>query len=203
MINLNDYIESGILELYVLGQTTITETVEIETMSASYPEIRKAIADIEEALQTYALAHAKEPTPVIKPFVLAVIDYTERLKGGEVPAAPPILNSNSAVQDYAEWLNRPDMILPEYFTDLHAKIIGFTPEAMTAILWVKDSTPHEVHEHELERFLIVEGTCDILVEEDIYHLQPGDIFNIPLYKDHIVKVTSPFPCKVILQRIAA
>ena len=55
----------------------------------------------------------------------------------------------------------------------------------------------------MRNFLIVEGTCTILVENEVYQLVPGDYFAVPLHKSHILKVTSEIPCKVILQRIAA
>jgi mannose-6-phosphate isomerase-like protein (cupin superfamily) len=113
-----------------------------------------------------------------------------------------MLNENSVVEDYAAWLNRNDMVLRDG-EDLYAKIIGFTPETITAIAWIKDYSPHEVHDHEYEKFLIVEGTCNIIVDDEVNELVPGDYFAIPLHKTHMVKVTSAIPCKVILQRVAA
>ncbi|MEO5942329.1 MAG: cupin domain-containing protein, partial [Ferruginibacter sp.] len=107
-----------------------------------------------------------------------------------------------AIETYAPWLNRSDMTAPDNEA-IFAKIIGYTPEATTAIVWIKEYAPHEVHDHEYEKFLVVEGTCDIIVEGKVHSLIPGDYFAIPLHKKHVVKVTSIIPCKVILQRIAA
>ena len=73
----------------------------------------------------------------------------------------------------------------------------------TAIVWIKEYAPQEVHDHEFEKFLVVEGSCNIIVEDKIHTLIPGDYFAIPLHKKHLVEVTSIIPCKVILQRIAA
>ena len=61
----------------------------------------------------------------------------------------------------------------------------------------------EVHDDEFEKFMVVEGTCTITIEENKHELHPGDFLSIPLYKNHFVKVTSDIPCIVILQRIAA
>ena len=133
---------------------------------------------------------------------MATIDYSERLKSGETITEPPVLHKGSAVDDYAVWLNRADMV-PLDTEDLYAKIISYTPAALTAIVWIKEYAPQEVHDHESERFLIVEGTCNIIVGDEINELVPGDYFAIPLHKNHLVKVTSAIPCKVILQRIAA
>jgi mannose-6-phosphate isomerase-like protein (cupin superfamily) len=171
-------------------------------MAATDPAIRLEIEAIGAALEAYALEHAVAPNPVIKPFLLATIDYTERLKGGEPVTMPPVLNKNSIIEDYSPWLNRSDLLVPGDDA-IFAKIIGYTPEAVTAIVWIKKYAPHEVHDHEFEKFLIVEGTCDIVVGDEVHALVPGDYFAIPLHKNHQVKVTSTIPCKVILQRIAA
>lgn len=203
MNNTKEYIESGILELYVLGNTTPLETASVEVMASNHPEIADEIELIASSLSSYAKLNAKVPAPIIKPFLMATIDYTERLKNGEEMSFPPSLTSQSKIADFTEWLSRDDMILPQKLTDVSAKIIGFTPEMITAIVWIKEMAPQEMHDNQIEKFLIIEGTCDIVIEEEIHHLKAGDMLSIPLYKNHFVKVTSSIPCKVILQRAAA
>ena len=92
---------------------------------------------------------------------------------------------------------------PKHIIVGHAKIIGHTPEMITAIVWIKKMAPQEVHHNEIERFLIIEGSCDIFIEDEVYQLKAGDMLSIPLHKPHSLQVTSAIPCKVILQRIAA
>ena len=197
-----DYINSGILEQYVLGHTSPLETKEIEMMAAADAEIRQEIESIAFALENYALENGMAPNTVIKPFLLAMIDYTERIKNGEPVTEPPQLHEKSTIKDFEVWLNRADMV-PNEGADLFAKIIGYSAQATTAIVWIKDYAPQEVHDHEYEKFLIVEGTCNIIVGEAVNALVAGDYFAIPLHKTHLVQVTSSIPCKVILQRIAA
>ena len=202
MFSVSEYIETGILELYVLGIASDEERNDVERLALENVEIREEIEEIKASIEVYGDAYKLEPNPVLKPFLIAIIDYTERLKNGELPSVPPLLSENSTVADYHQWLNRPDMVSADT-EDVFAKIIGYTPEATTAIVWLKDYAPHEVHDNEYERFLIVEGTCDIIVEDEINQLVPGDYFAIPLHKKHMIKVTSSIPCKVILQRVAA
>ena len=202
MLSNKEYIESGILELYILGIMSEDETKDVEMMASSDPAIQQEIISIRESLEGYAMANAIDPNPIIKPFLLAIVDYTERLKAGEPVSIPPLLNEKSQITHFDSWLNRTDMVSSDT-NSMYAKIIGYTPEATTAIVWLKDYAPHEVHDNEYERFLIVEGTCDIIVEDQVNHLIPGDYFAIPLHKNHLVKVTSSIPCKVILQRVAA
>ena len=196
------FIESGILEQYVFGTASPSELEEVERMAAADPLIRSEINAICETLEIQAMANAIEPGPAVKPFLMAEINYTERLKNGEPVTTPPLLHEQSTPADYTSWLNRDDM---QYTgtENLFARIIGYTPEVVTAIVWIKTITPQEIHDDEYERFLIVEGTCDILVGDETSHLVPGDYFAIPLYKNHVVKVTSAIPCKIILQRAAA
>jgi mannose-6-phosphate isomerase-like protein (cupin superfamily) len=202
MFNVSEYIDTGILELYVLGIASADECIEVEKLAVEHFEIRAEIASIQQSMEVYAEENKLQPNAVIKPFLMATIDYTERLKKGEPPAAPPLLSATASIADYNQWLNRPDMVSTDK-EDVFAKIIGYTPEAITAIVWLKDYAPHEVHDNEYERFLIVEGTCDIIVEDEVNQLVAGDYFAIPLHKKHMVKVTSSITCKVILQRVAA
>lgn len=203
MLNLKEYIDSGILELYVLGVTDTKENKQIEKLCSTHFEIREEIKNITAALENYAMQNAVAPDPTIKPFLMATIDYHERMKNGEEPSFPPVLNERSTISDYEQWINRKDIKLPENFKDFHAKIIGLTPKVTTAIIWIKDMAPEEMHTNEIEKFLILEGTCDVNVENETYSYQPGDYFSIPLYKKHDVRITSSIPCKAILQRIAA
>ena len=199
-----ELIESGILEMYVMGMASESEQEQVELLAATNPDIRKEIDAISEAMESYAMAQEMTPSITIKPFVIATIDYTERLQSGEPVSFPPVLNEQSTIEDYAPWLNRPDMVQNEATKDnIFAKIIGYTPKVISAIVWIKDATPREIHDHEHERFLIVEGTCTIMVGDKANLLVPGDYFAIPLHEYHTVQVTSTIGCKVILQRVAA
>lgn len=199
-----EFINSGILELYVMGMASESEQEEVEKMAKAKSEIRQEMNAIREALERYAMVHAIQPSRVVKPMLIATIDYSERIKKGEPVSFPPLLDENSKVQDYAEWINRPDLDLPaSEINDIYAKIIGYTPDATTAIVWIKKDAPREIHDNEIESFLIIEGTCDIIVGDKSNHLAAGDYFSIPLHEYHMVKVTSPAGCKAILQRTAA
>jgi len=199
----NDFISSGILELYVLGYTSIEENEEIQRMAAKYPGVVIEISEIGKALERYAQERSVAPNPTLKPFILSTIDYIDRLKAGEIIKVPPVLNSSSKRADYAEWIDREDMVLTGELEDIYAKIICANPEMMTAIVWIKYMAPDEVHDDEYEKFLILEGSCDIIIGDDVHSLKAGDFMEIPLYVHHIVKITSDIPCKAILQRVAA
>lgn len=62
MENLKAYIESGVLELYVLGDLSPEEALQVEEMASQYPEVRDEIAAIEQAMEQYAMQNAVEPS---------------------------------------------------------------------------------------------------------------------------------------------
>ncbi|WP_048920506.1 cupin domain-containing protein [Rufibacter radiotolerans] len=203
MSTIYNFIESGILELYVMGITSPQETQEVEQMAAAHPEVKAEIDQISRAVEAYAQEHAIAPRETVKPLVLATIDYLQRLAKGEPAVDPPMLAKNSKLETYAPWLNRADLTLSEEEEeDIFVKIIGHTPKTTTAIVWIKDMSDYEVHHDEYERFLIVEGTCDMIAGEHLYKLKPGDFFEVPLHTQHMIKVTSKVPCKAVLQRVA-
>ncbi len=206
MENIREYIDSGIIEQYVLGTASEADTARIEQLALIHPEINTEIEEITQALLNFDKLYSKNlpaPGANVKPFLMAVIDYTERLKNGEQPATPPILNEDSKASDFATWLERGDMVPDENAGSAFARIIGHNALAMTAIVWLKEGAPAEVHDREYEKFLILEGSCEIITSDEVFNLTPGRYFQIPLHVRHSVRVTSQIPCKLILQRMAA
>ena len=203
MKNVTDLINSGVLQAYVLGLCDELEIAEVEQLSASSVEVRNEIEQLSEDLEREMAKNAVTPDPIIKPMLMATIDFMERMQNGEQPAFPPALHEQSTVDDYKEWLTRPDMVVPADLKNIQARIIGYSPEVFTAIVWIKEMAPQEVHDNEFEKFLVVEGACNITIGEEVHQLVPGNFLQIPLHKKHHVTVTSDRPCKVILQRVAA
>lgn len=70
------YIETGILELYVLGQLNALEQQEVEKMAAKYPEIKEEINAIEIAMEHYAVSHAIQPTAGLEKQIFEKISNT-------------------------------------------------------------------------------------------------------------------------------
>jgi anti-sigma-K factor RskA len=56
------YIESGILELYVLGDLSADEKLQVETMAKNHPAIKAEIDEIEKAMEVYADGNNIEPS---------------------------------------------------------------------------------------------------------------------------------------------
>jgi anti-sigma-K factor RskA len=75
--DLKAYIESGVLELYAVGELSPAERHEVEQMLNKYPELRAELIDIEKALETYAAKHAIEPEGNLRERVIGALDIQE------------------------------------------------------------------------------------------------------------------------------
>lgn len=73
MENFQDYIESGILEQYALGELSAAEQAAVEAQAASHPAIREELAQVQAALGFYAEAHAIAPPAAMRERVLASV----------------------------------------------------------------------------------------------------------------------------------
>lgn len=203
MSDIKEYIDSGVLEMYVLGIASEEEAAHIAQLRLSHPEVEEEIRLIEESLEAFALASTQQPPITAKPFTLAIINYIERLQAGETPSNPPIITAASKPSDYSVWLDRSDLQLPEDYNGMHAWVIGHNDQATTAIAWISDMAPEEVHESDYEKFLILEGSCAVHTAQGVQHFHEGDVLIIEPGIVHTIKITSDIPCKVILQRHAA
>lgn len=75
--DVNAYIESGILELYVLGQLTEQECREVEEMAQKHPEIKEELSAIELALENYALTNAVTPSATLEAKILGNLEQAQ------------------------------------------------------------------------------------------------------------------------------
>lgn len=51
--NIQEYLDSGVIEMYVLDQLNDAEREAVEKLAAQYPAIRQEIAEVEEAMGSY------------------------------------------------------------------------------------------------------------------------------------------------------
>lgn len=99
-MNAPDYIASGILESYVLGLTSSSETAEVEQYARQYPEVEAEIAALRAALEEYALTFEQEPPAALREQVLAALKNLdepaeEAETGGReiaLPVTPPTMS---------------------------------------------------------------------------------------------------------------
>lgn len=109
-MNTQEYIQSGIIESYVLGMASSAEAAELEQLCLLYPEIKQALTDFEMALEANALAKSVTPPQQVRQqifaalqseFVASTIDQAEISK---TPVSPS--NETPVVQ-----MNQPSRFL--------------------------------------------------------------------------------------------
>lgn len=70
MEDIKAYIESGILELYVLGDVSPDEKLQVEALALKHPVIKAELDEIERSIELYAEYNAIEPAAHIREKVL-------------------------------------------------------------------------------------------------------------------------------------
>jgi anti-sigma-K factor RskA len=68
--DLKAYIESGILELYVLGDVTPEEKFQVDMMASKHPAVKAELDEIERSMELYAKNNAVEPSADLRGRVL-------------------------------------------------------------------------------------------------------------------------------------
>ena len=96
MENFQDYIESGILELYALGELSAAEQAAVEAQAASHPEVRAELAQVQAALGFYAESYAIAPPAGMRERVLSNV-----MAQIATPAAQPISSLRADVNALA------------------------------------------------------------------------------------------------------
>lgn len=200
-----EFIESGILEEYLQGVLSPEAIAQVELMVALHPEVARALAAL-EAVHSRLITHASSVPPPARSkdrFLNFMEMETTSHQAEERIPRPPYLNSGSKAHDYAPWTEREGIRPPEQFDNVFVIPVHADQDCRTLLVWVKKEIAGEVHLSEVEKFLVLEGTCMIDVEGTHYNLQAGDYMSIPKYRNHTVYVTSNHPCKLIVQQIAA
>ena len=93
MEDIKAYIESGILELYVLGDVTREERLQVEEMAAKHPAVKAELDEIERSMELFAENNAVEPSDHLRDKVLNSVfeDFGDK---GAIPAQTEEIKDN-------------------------------------------------------------------------------------------------------------
>ena len=91
-MDIQEYIESGILEQYALGELNEAERAAVEAQAAAHPEIAQELDQVQQALGIYAQAHAETPPAAMRERVLSGWQAAIRAEAQKVPQ----INSTAA-----------------------------------------------------------------------------------------------------------
>ena len=79
-MEIKDIISSGLLELYITGLTSAEETLQVEQWAEQYPEVRNEIEELQNVMESYAMAHAIQPDDSLKEKILSKIKPADSVK---------------------------------------------------------------------------------------------------------------------------
>lgn len=111
-MNTNEYIASGVLELYALGALSSLEMKEVEANLLLYPELQEELDQILLGLEAYATVHAKEPSPALKDKIFSKLSFEENNQKQEAPK------------------------IKAQISEPEVKIIPLQPRYLTAVRWL-------------------------------------------------------------------
>ena len=75
------FLDSDLLEKYLLGDTSTEETLQVERYIAMYPEVRESYDDLQENLESYARLHALKTPDGLKERILWKIRKEKKTSG--------------------------------------------------------------------------------------------------------------------------
>ncbi len=91
-MDIKAYIESGVIESYVLGMANEQEAAELEQISRQYPEVRKAIDSFEASLMQTALSAGVPPPSHVKQQLLNTLAGEFAPDPAKIVPIPPASN---------------------------------------------------------------------------------------------------------------
>ena len=104
-MDIQAYINSGVLELYVLDRLSPDERRQVESYAEQYPEIRQEIEEIELALEKYAVLNGQltPPPPTALSAVLAALPATTPRPATAPRKDPPPTSAVSVPPKRPNW----------------------------------------------------------------------------------------------------
>ena len=91
-MNIKEYISSGILESYALGELPEAERLDVEKNLAQYPELRAELALIEETMEAFLSAAGRAPRAGVREKILAAA--SQQVKTAKVIELKPDTQNN-------------------------------------------------------------------------------------------------------------
>lgn len=190
MADIDDFIQSGILEGYCMDLLSIDERAYVLGMCLLHPEVKDELDNIETTLEKLAAAASVEPADHIKGKILAALGFDDK---SQLP-----LTSKTADVDY--WLDiMSDLIPADPTEDFILHELTVTEQVHQMLVITKSNVPDETHGDFIESFFILKGHCECTVGDDTVKLGRGDFLEVPLHVHHDIRITSPHVV-AILQR---
>ncbi|MHA4895998.1 cupin domain-containing protein [Pedobacter sp. PWIIR3] len=188
-MNLREYIESGILELYALNLLTEQEKREVDEMLAVHMELGEELELIYMALEAYASSQVKTPGKGVKSRIMGALHNLQKEKNMRLTDLPLI----DKFSDYTNWLS----VISKY-SDMEPddsgsaiKVLRKDHRVTQLLVITSKDILEETHDDEYESLLLLEGECICAIEGEARIMIPGDFMEIPLNSVHHFNLVTP------------
>lgn len=194
---LRKFLDSGLLELYLIGALGSEEVSFVEKMRKLHPVVDSELAAIEAFLESDAIRNAVNPSAEMNAKMESIFGSFEKEQKRQLTALPLI----SAFSSADAWLEMIAPLLPKAQQQERFEKMLRHENGVTQVLVISSTDiEEEVHEDLDESFLILKGTCVCTIGSNSFNMGPGDFMQIPLYLPHTVRITSE-SVTAILQRV--
>lgn len=196
-MELKEFLESGLIELHVMGMLAQDDALLVQKMLSIHPEVRREIDLLETFYEQDARRNAVNPSLQLDrkmELLFSNLDTEQHIQLTKLPLITGFSDSNA-------WLELVSPLLPKNEPSKRfEKLLRYQDGVMQALVVSPTHIDEEIHEELHESFLILKGTCICTIGESSLNMGPGDYMEIPLHQPHTVTITSS-SVTAILQRI--
>jgi len=201
-MKLQDFISSGIIEIYCMGIASDEEKALVEKYASENKEVKNEIAAVNEALNLYATSLGKSPREEIRNNIMhAIASFEEQSR---VLSFPPRMTLQTSANEWLKYMADNNITQPSPGEEIQILDLPANEKQVTYIAWAtKGAVVEESHASEDEYLLMLQGTCTIKVRGVTTEYKAGDIVFIPRNTVHRAEVISDETMIIVGQRIAA
>ncbi|MCR8558632.1 cupin domain-containing protein [Mucilaginibacter sp. BJC16-A38] len=194
-MDIQAYIESGVLEEYCLGHLNEEDQAYLIQLTMLYPEVKAELNAVELAFEKLAELTASEPPESIKGNIMAALGFDEFVLDAN---NLPVLSHST---DPQPWLDTFAHFIPEEPTeDFLMHVIRQDNIVQQMLITGNTDVPEEQHGEFYESLFVLRGRCECTIGNELYKLGPGDFIEIPLHTPHDIKLVTPFVTAVLQYR---
>ena len=186
-MDLTAFLNSGLLELYLIGTLDQEEVLLVNQMRAAHPEVAAELASLEDFFEREALQQAVKPDPEFDDKMESLFLNLEIEQAMQL-SDPPLITSFSNAD---AWFKMISPLLPKNdFDGRFEKLLRNDHKVMQALVITPEGVEEEVHENMHESFLILKGTCICTIDKETITMGPGAFMQIPLHQPHTIAVVT-------------
>lgn len=202
---IKEYLESGIVEDYCLGLLDDANSQQLMTFCESHLEVQTCLKVTQKSMESFIGSFKRKAPKSAKRIIKNNILDKLKLEKAKLIGKDQMLEEFIGISRHSnvnKWEHLiKDIKPPVGFDDIYAKPLFLSENRELLLIWARELVPEEIHDDMEESFLLLEGTVDCYVNDEVFSMVKGDFMQIPLNAHHKVVVTSKTTAKAIRSRV--